>query len=401
MIEKPGSTPSTAVVPTYSGRFWPILRLVVMNGILTILTVGFYRFWAKAKLRRYVWGSVRLGGDALEYTGTGLEKFLGFLVAVVVLAVYLGALQIVLFLFGIVLVADPRTPDEEITQALALSLSALAVVPFVFFAQYRARRYKLARTRFRGIRFGMEPATWGYVWRALGHGALTVATLGLLLPRQTFALEAYMTNRSFFGDARFAQGGRWTALYRYFWHVPFGVAILIVGGILSGMKIDIGEVLIFVGYFWAFLGVVHYNVQSFGWLARHKTLAGGVGFDARPSTGEVIVIGLVGWVVIVLFFAVLAALVFAFVADSLGPVLRDGGALPASALVVIGVGYVVGFVSAGALATAVISQPILRHYVETITITGVDALDGIVQRAPDRGADAEGFADALDVGGAF
>jgi hypothetical protein len=59
------------------------------------------------------------------------------------------------------------------------------------------------------------------------------------------------------------------------------------------------------------------------------------------------------------------------------------------------------FVLTGALATALISQPILRHYIETCTITGIGALDGIVQRAPDRGADAEGFADALDMGGAF
>ena len=167
----------------YQGRFGPILRIALVNGLLTLLTLGVYRFWATAKLRRYVWGSVRLGGDAFEYTGTGLEKFLGFLVAVVVLAVYLGLVQIVLFLFGVVLVAEPRNAAEATMQALALSLSALAAVPFVFFAQYRARRYKLARTRFRGIRFGMEPAAWGYVWRALGHGALTVVTLGLLLPR--------------------------------------------------------------------------------------------------------------------------------------------------------------------------------------------------------------------------
>jgi len=396
-----GSTAPGASDFTYSGRFGPILRLALVTGLITLLTVGIYRFWATARLRRYVWGSVRVGGDALEYTGTGLEKFVGFLFAVVVLALWLGAVQIVLFLFGVVIVADPRTEEEAITQALALSASSLAVVPFVFFAQYRARRYKLARTRLRGIRFGMEPAAWGYVWRALGHGALTVVTLGLLLPRQTFALEAYMTNRSFFGDARFAQGGRWTGLYRYLRHVGIGVTILIAGGVLTGVESDFGLFLVFVGYVWAFLGFVHYTVQSFGWLARHKTLAGGVGFDARPSTGRVIWIGFQGGVLITILFAVLAVVFIAMIAGTFGGAMQGGGPPPVGALVAIGVGYVAAFVLAGALATALISQPILRHYIETCTITGIGALDGIVQRAHDRGADAEGFADALDMGGAF
>jgi len=407
-----GSTVPGASDFTYSGRFGPILRLALVTGLITLLTVGIYRFWATARLRRYVWGSVRVGGDALEYTGTGLEKFVGFLFAVVVLALWLGAVQIVLFLFGVVIVADPRTEEEAITQALAfsasslaqalaLAASSLAVVPFVFFAQYRARRYKLARTRLRGIRFGMEPAAWGYVWRALGHGALTVVTLGLLLPRQTFALEAYMTNRSFFGDARFAQGGRWTALYRYLRHVGIGVAILIAGGVLTGVESGFGPFLMFVGYVSAFLGIVHYNVQSFGWLSRHKTLAGGVGFDARPSTRRVIWIGFQGGVLITILFAVLAVVFIAMIAGTFGGAMQGGGPPPVGALVVSVLGYLAAFVLTGALATALISQPILRHYIETCTITGIGALDGIVQRAHDRGADAEGFADALDMGGAF
>ena len=396
-----GSTVPGASDFTYSGRFGPILRLALVTGLITLLTVGIYRFWATARLRRYVWGSVRVGGDALEYTGTGLEKFVGFLFAVVVLALWLGAVQIVLFLFGVVIVADPRTEEEALAQALALSASSLAVVPFVFFAQYRARRYKLARTRLRGIRFGMEPAAWGYVWRALGHGALTVVTLGLLLPRQTFALEAYMTNRSFFGDARFAQGGRWTALYRYLRHVGIGVAILIAGGVLTRVVNDFGPFLMFVGFVWAFLGFVHYTVQSFGWLARHKTLAGGVGFDARPSTGRVIWIGFQGGVLITILFAVLAVVFIAVIAGTFGGAMQGGGPPPVGALFVSVLGYLAAFVLTGALATALISQPILRHYIETCTITGIGALDGIVQRAHDRGADAEGFADALDMGGAF
>ena len=40
------------------------------------------------------------GGDAFEYTGTGLEKLLRFLIALVILALYLGILQVVLTFVG-------------------------------------------------------------------------------------------------------------------------------------------------------------------------------------------------------------------------------------------------------------------------------------------------------------
>src|SRR6056297_1966200 len=62
--------------------FWIALR----TAFLTILTLGFYRFWMITRIRRYYWGAIRIDGDPLEYTGRGIEKLLGFLLALVILA---------------------------------------------------------------------------------------------------------------------------------------------------------------------------------------------------------------------------------------------------------------------------------------------------------------------------
>ena len=56
-----------------------LFGLLVKNAFLTLVTLGIYRFWARAALRRYWWGSIVIAGDPLEYTGTGLELFIGFL----------------------------------------------------------------------------------------------------------------------------------------------------------------------------------------------------------------------------------------------------------------------------------------------------------------------------------
>ena len=55
----------------------------------------------------------------------------------------------------------------------------------------------------------------------------------------------------------------------------------------------------------------------------------------------------------------------------------------------------------GASTMAFITQPIFGHIVETCVVPYPEHFDTIQQRAADDMPDAEGFADALDVGGAF
>jgi hypothetical protein len=40
-------------------------------------------------------------------------------------------------------------------------------------------------------------------------------------------------------------------------------------------------------------------------------------------------------------------------------------------------------------------------FVGSVVVTGASALERVAQSRADKGADAEGFADALDLGGAF
>lgn len=162
--------------------FW----LALKTGLLTVVTLGIYRFWAKTRMRQLFWAGTELDGDRFEYTGTGLEKFKGFLIAVVFLAVYLGLSQMLLLFLGLNVLREPQSGMEMAAQVVGFYLICFALLPFILFATYWAQRYRMSRTRWRGIRFGMDSAAWGYVWRALGHGLLTLLTLGLLLPRMTF-----------------------------------------------------------------------------------------------------------------------------------------------------------------------------------------------------------------------
>jgi len=63
--------------------------------------------------------------------------------------------------------------------------------------------------------------------------------------------------------------------------------------------------------------------------------------------------------------------------------------------------YVLALAMAGALSLVWITQPIIDHIVNSLKVQNAEHLNAIKQRAHDTGADAEGFADALDVGGAI
>ena len=400
-------------LPENSKLFW----LAVWTGALTVVTLGIYRFWARTRLRRYIWSSIMPAGDSFEYTGTGLEKFLGFLIALVVLAVYLGLLQVVLSFIGFSLwgaiSSKPNGPTDILMQLGATYVTGLAVLPLIFFALYRARRYMLSRTRWRGLRFSMDPAAVGYAWRALLYFGLSIVTLGALMPLATFRLEKYMTDRMWYGDASFEQEGQWTALYGAMKHLFIAVGVLLLAGVITswGQFVGFLPILLFAGYVWLLVGFIYYQVESFKYLTAHKVLDGQVRFTSQASCERVIGIFVLGIILITILTFVLSLIFVALflVFRALGSYGMNSGGAGAEifggsgllgALVVV-LGYFTSIVLIGALVTVLISAPILGHYVDTLRVKNSGQLEQIRQRAGDLMADADGFADALDVGGAF
>ena len=388
----------------FDGDGSEVFALALKTGALTFLTLGIYRFWAKTRLRAYFWSKTRLDGFGLEYTGTGLEKFLGFLAAVVVLAVYLAVVQLVLFGLGPRFLLNPETPGEILGQLLLIYSTFFALLPLIYFAKYRSRRYRLARTKFRGIRFGMTSEAWGYAGRALMYLVLAVLTAGLLHPLMRFRLEKFMTDRTWYGDARLVQGGSWTGLYGSMKHVFIGLGILALAVVCGVMNILAGAVVFGgIGYVWVLVGVFSYYVQGFGYLTRTKRLelAGGalpIGFAAAPVTSKVFWTYILGWMAV----GAVAGVVLAMLAQLAVSLEQRLDGAPTEVFLALGVlGYVGFLIFLGAVQMALISRPVLAHFVSTMVVLDADGLTQVRQREAEAGADADGFAEALDVGGAF
>jgi uncharacterized membrane protein YjgN (DUF898 family) len=201
---------------TWSGSPWSLVGLSIINVILSILTLGIYSFWGKTEVRRRVWSSIRLNGEPLAYTGTGKELFLGLLL--VLLVVLLPTLIIVT---AAVLTLGPHDPRTAAVQL------ALYIAYFFLFgvAIYRARRYRLTRTLWRGIRGGMSGSALSYAWLSFWTALLIPITLGWIIPWRSNCLQRRLASETDFGSVPFTYKGGSAPLYAYF-------AGLWIGGIV-------------------------------------------------------------------------------------------------------------------------------------------------------------------------
>ena len=71
----------------FTGSWREFLPIAVTNLALTIVTLGMYRFWGQVRERKYLWGHSRFIDSNLEWTGTGMELFVGFIAGAVLFGV--------------------------------------------------------------------------------------------------------------------------------------------------------------------------------------------------------------------------------------------------------------------------------------------------------------------------
>jgi uncharacterized membrane protein YjgN (DUF898 family) len=197
------------------GAYW---RLRLKGAALVVVTLGIYRFWLATDVRRFLWSNTEIAGDTLEYNGLATELLVGFLFALAILVPLYMALAVA-----------------------ALELELVAITPALFgflllallgeYALYRARRYRLTRTVFRGLRFDQHGSAWRYAVYALLCWGIVIITLGLAYPWTQAFLERFKMRNTGYGDlqGRFEGSG----LSLFLRGLP--IWLLIVGPIIAAI----------------------------------------------------------------------------------------------------------------------------------------------------------------------
>jgi uncharacterized membrane protein YjgN (DUF898 family) len=348
---------------------------VSRGAALELLTVGFYRFWLATDIRRHMWSNTLIDGDAAEYTGRGKELLIGFLFALAILVpIYLAYFMI--------------TIEFERLKGFASVPLLLGFYAFGQFAIYRARRYRLTRTVWRGVRFWMDGSGWAYAWRALLWGVLVVLTLGLALPWREAALERYKMRHSYYGDLQGSFEGRGWEFFKSGWWLWL-----------------LTPVALYVTIALPFVYAAFKAVEWRWWLSGIRF--GGVEVKSKITRGALIGLywKMIGW------FFLLFILVFCYwglcavlVASMKDMAIKDFFATEAFAksvpfLLLAGIGYLAFALAANIMMRLYLTRDLWVKVLATTTIYNIGAAANVAVKGELAGALGEGFADGLDVAG--
>jgi uncharacterized membrane protein YjgN (DUF898 family) len=360
---------------SFSGDRGEFFRLVVRGAGLELITVGFYRFWLATDIRRHLWSNTHIDGDAAEYTGRGKELLIGFLFALAILVpIYLAY-----FLAGL---------EAERFKAFASFPLFAFFYLFGQFAIYRARRYRLTRTVWRGVRFWMSGSGWAYAARAALWGVLMILTLGLVLPWREAALERYKMSHSYYGDLQGSFDGRgWEFFKRGWWLWPlapiafyvFPLAPFVYGAFKA------------VQWRWWLSGI------RFGEVRLESTLRRGA------------LIGLywkmVGWIVMLAlalaaWLALCAVVIGSMSGAPLGQFFEPQVFLKSIPLLVLaGFGYLVFVLAINVVMRVYLLRDLWVRILASTVVHDIAAAANVSARGELANALGEGFADGLDVAG--
>ena len=178
-----------------------------INLALKWVTLSIYHFWGKTRIREYLWSQQSYDGDRFEYSGRGTELFKGFIKAAFVM---IGLIVGAFFLL-------PQVGHRlDLVFILPAAIFSVAGYFLMAVAGYTARGYLLSRTRWRSIRFSQSESAAAYAGLALGHGLLTVLTIGLYWPIRRHILLSYKINNTWFGRTQFTYDGNGKDLLRKF-----------------------------------------------------------------------------------------------------------------------------------------------------------------------------------------
>lgn len=202
----------------YHGIGGSLFGLMLVNSILTVLTLGIYSFWAKTKLREFHYSHTEADGDRFAYHGTGGELFRGMLRAFGIILVLFLVVSLVLGLAMVAIGGEQAAPGGSgtgpiIAQAAGMAGFYTVIAILATAAINLSRRYRLSRSSWRGIRFSFHGSTGDYMKLTLRGALLSLITLGLYAPYFQNQNRAFLVNNARFGAEPFSYDGDGRTLF--------------------------------------------------------------------------------------------------------------------------------------------------------------------------------------------
>jgi uncharacterized membrane protein YjgN (DUF898 family) len=171
----------------FYGQGQDLLILALKNVLLSIVTLGIYSFWGRAEQQKYMYQNLTFQGKNFDYTGTGQEKLIGFLIAMLGLAAIGVVAYVLMSMFGLLAI-------------FALYLFILAMIPLIV---YRSHQYNMSRTRLNNMPFALTGSSQEFAVLNYKMFFITLITLGLATPWWVVAKHQYIISNIRYGQVKF------------------------------------------------------------------------------------------------------------------------------------------------------------------------------------------------------
>jgi uncharacterized membrane protein YjgN (DUF898 family) len=394
------------------GAYW---RLRIKGAALVVVTLGIYRFWLATDVRRFLWSNTEISGDTLEYNGLATELLVGFLFAIAILVPLYMVFALVMLELDVV--------------AFKPALIGFALLALLGeYALYRARRYRLTRTVFRGLRFDQHGSPWRYALYALVCWAVVIVTLGLAYPWTQAFLERFKMRNTSYGDLQGRFEGSGLSLFLRglpMWLLIIGPIVVALGVLSAQIDWDalsrlmakgdddaaktIGKMLA-PGIGVAIAGIttslialpllypVFQAVKLRWWISGLRF--GEVTVTSRLRVGQVyrVYLRLLLYLFLLSLLASIMGGLTVFAVVGIVRLAQNATLTQVVTGVISLVLYVVVMIGSSTIYQVIVTAGLWRLGVDTAALTGEAALDGVRATGSPSSALGEGLADALGVG---
>lgn len=204
---------------SFDGKGFDYFLILLVNVLLTMLTLTLYYPWARARELRFMYSATALNGERFSFTGSGKEMFIGYLKAVLIMSIIMG-----IYIWMLLI-------DMQIAAIIVLYLLLILLIPIALHGSYR---YRMSRTVWRGIRFGYRGQKNELIPSFIKWFFLSLITFGIYGAWMSVNLNKYVLSNIRAGNVAFKFDAKGSD---YFW-------ILLKGYLLSIITLGI------YGFWW-------------------------------------------------------------------------------------------------------------------------------------------------------
>ena len=184
---------------SYNGTGADLFKIYIVNVLLTLVTLGLYYPWAKAKILRYHYAEMEFKGSRFSFHGTGNEMFKGFLKALVLFGGIYAGIQVVTYLMQEA-IKEGESVGVYMGIVMVLQLCFILLIPLAIVG---AAKYRASRSSWRGIYFRYTGTVKG-MYKIYGKGLLfTILTFGIYAPFFTVNVINELVSNLRLGNIRF------------------------------------------------------------------------------------------------------------------------------------------------------------------------------------------------------